>query len=381
MNSLHLRLVPCLLLGSIASGQVGYVVDSDQDQLYSIDLATGNTTLIGSTLNNNLGTPAGLAWRDDLSELWTVDLAGGEVGPIDIATGTFTPVFQTALSGWQGISWDAANSRFVLANQSGTNYELDIATGTTTALGPANFGLITAMDFDPSGALWGLDFTSGAIVSIDLVTGAGTQTGTTTQTQFQGFAIDDAGTWYGIATNSDSLYTIDPATGVATLVGTPGTLTFAKGFEIPTSGGMPPIGMNYCTANPNSTGATGRIDAFGSRTVSNNDVTLVASSLPTNAFLFFLTSRTQGFVQNPGGSAGNLCLGGSIGRYVGPGQVQNTGAVGEASLVLNLNQMPQPGGFVMAMPGDSWNFQAWHRDVVGGNVVSNFTDGTTVVFQ
>jgi hypothetical protein len=380
MKTLLLHLVPCALLGSLASAQIGYVADSNQDQLYSIDLATGTTTLIGNTLNNGLETPAGLAWRDDLNELWTVDLSGGEVGPIDVATGTFTPVFQTALSGWQGIAWDAAGNRFILANQNDSNYSLDIATGTTTLMGNSNFGLITAMDYDPSGALWGLDF-SGAIVAIDPVTGAGTQTGTTTQTQFQGFAIDDAGTWYGVATNDDSLYTIDPATGVATLVGTPGTLDFAKGFEIPTSGGLPPIGMNYCTANQNSTGATGRIDAFGSRTVSNDDVTLVASSLPTNAFLFFLTSRTQGFVQNPGGSAGNLCLGGSIGRYVGPGQVQNTGAVGEASLVLNLNQMPQPGGLVMAMPGDSWNFQAWHRDVVGGNVVSNFTDGTTVVFQ
>ncbi|MEM6672036.1 MAG: hypothetical protein AAF726_04290 [Planctomycetota bacterium] len=144
--------------------------------------------------------------------------------------------------------------------------------------------------------------------------------------------------------------------------------------------GTPSIGTNYCTAVPNSTGTTGVIAAIGSAMASDNDVTLIATDLPINAFGFFLASQVQGFVTNPGGSAGNLCLAGSIGRYVGPGQIQTTGLEGEFSLVIDLTNVPQPTGPVSVMAGENWNFQAWHRDSVGGSATSNFTDATSVDF-
>ncbi|MEM8711579.1 MAG: hypothetical protein AAGG01_11545, partial [Planctomycetota bacterium] len=104
------------------------------------------------------------------------------------------------------------------------------------------------------------------------------------------------------------------------------------------------IGMNYCMANANSTGVAGAIGAEGSTLVADNDITLTASSLPMNAFGFFITSRTQGFTQNPGGSSGNLCLSGETGRYVGSGQIQNTGMAGAFSLTIDLTMIPQPTG-------------------------------------
>ena len=142
------------------------------------------------------------------------------------------------------------------------------------------------------------------------------------------------------------------------------------------------IGMTYCSpAVVNSTGAPGEIRASGSIDIATNAVSLTASSLPNNAFGFFLTSQTQGFVTNPGGSVGNLCLGGAIGRYVGPGQIQNTGGAGEISLVLDLTMVPQPTGFVAVQSGETWSFSAWHRDAMGGMAVSNFTDGVEITFQ
>ncbi|MEM9380168.1 MAG: right-handed parallel beta-helix repeat-containing protein [Planctomycetota bacterium] len=141
------------------------------------------------------------------------------------------------------------------------------------------------------------------------------------------------------------------------------------------------IGQVDCVAANNSIGARGRIDASGSLDVASNDVTLIASDLPQSAFGFFLASRTRGFVANPGGSAGNLCLSGAIGRYVGPGQVQNTGATGSFELVIDLASIPQPNGAVAALPGESWSFQAWHRDSVIGIPTSNFTDGVRLTLQ
>jgi hypothetical protein len=145
-------------------------------------------------------------------------------------------------------------------------------------------------------------------------------------------------------------------------------------------GGTPSLGTNYCTAVNNSTGGPGAMSGTGSAVVLDNDVTLAAGGLPNNAFGFFLTSTTQGFVMNPGGSVGNLCLGGAIGRYVGPGQIQNTGLTGAISLQIDLTQMPTPTGFISVASGETWNFTAWHRDVVGGVAVSNFADGYSINF-
>jgi hypothetical protein len=36
------------------------------------------------------------------------------------------------------------------------------------------------------------------------------------------------------------------------------------------------------------------------------------------------------------------------------------------------------GTFVAVLPGDTWNFQAWYRDVGGTN---NSTDGVEITFQ
>ena len=123
------------------------------------------------------------------------------------------------------------------------------------------------------------------------------------------------------------------------------------------------------------------ITGTGSNLVASNDVHLTATSMPLNAFGFFLTSRTAGSVANPGGSQGVLCLGGSIGRYVGPGQIMNSGLAGSIALQIDLTSMPQPAGAAAVVPGDTWNFQAWFRDSVGGSTTSNFSNGLTAVFQ
>jgi hypothetical protein len=142
------------------------------------------------------------------------------------------------------------------------------------------------------------------------------------------------------------------------------------------------IGTVYCApAVNNSTGNPSALSASGSAVASANNLTLEASSLPLNAFGYFLTSVTQGFVPGAGGSQGNLCLSGAIGRYVGPGQIKNSGLLGEFSLLLTLTQTPTPTGFVAVLAGQTRNFQAWHRDAIGGVATSNFTTGLSITFQ
>lgn len=141
------------------------------------------------------------------------------------------------------------------------------------------------------------------------------------------------------------------------------------------------LGSAYCSANPNSTGLASEIFANGSSFVSDNDVTLMAVGLPTFSFGFFIVSDTTGFVMNPGGSSGNLCLGGAVGRYVGPGQVMSSLGTGTINLGIDLTAIPQPTGAVGTVVGDTWNFQLWHRDGGPAGPTSNFTNGRTVTFN
>jgi len=193
--------------------------------------------------------------------------------------------------------------------------------------------------------------------------------------------FDAGGNSLGSAVGDDVDVELTSATPIASFVirASVGSTPAIDNLEF--DGGPGTIGTVYCApAVVNSTGASGELVATGSAVASNNDVTLTASSLPLSSFGFFLTSRTQGNVAQPGGSQGVLCLGGSIGRYVGPGQVQNSGLTGSFDLVLDLTQTPTPTGFVVVAMGETWNFQAWHRDAVAGVATSNFTSAVSITF-
>ncbi|MEM8713442.1 MAG: hypothetical protein AAGG01_21060, partial [Planctomycetota bacterium] len=142
------------------------------------------------------------------------------------------------------------------------------------------------------------------------------------------------------------------------------------------------LGTNDCTANANSTGMPSAMGATGSANVASNNLTLTASGLPTFAFGFFITGPMDGFTPNPGGSSGNLCVAGGIGRYVGPGEIQNSGSSGMIELLIDNTMVPTPNGFVGVSVGETRYFQLWHRDSdMTGAPTSNFTDGYEITFN
>ncbi len=133
----------------------------------------------------------------------------------------------------------------------------------------------------------------------------------------------------------------------------------------------------YCTpAALNSTGFPALQWASGSFDVADNELTLTATQLPLNQFGYFLCSQTQSLAQPPG-SQGNLCLGGTIGRF--NKDVQNSGAVGAFSIQVDLTQLPVSPP-VAVQPGETWNFSAWYRDI-NPTPTSNFTDAVAVMFE
>ncbi|MEM1451499.1 MAG: hypothetical protein AAGI22_20455 [Planctomycetota bacterium] len=153
----------------------------------------------------------------------------------------------------------------------------------------------------------------------------------------------------------------------------PGNVEVICALERQVGGAIP------CTSAPNSTGQRGQLRATGSSFIAVDELELIASQLPPDSFGFLCLSRTPGFIANPGGSVGNLCLGGQIGRFVG--QVQSSGPAGTITTVVDLAALPQPQGSVPAQVGEIWGFQMWHRDGGPSGPVSNWTDPWAVRFR
>jgi len=160
-------------------------------------------------------------------------------------------------------------------------------------------------------------------------------------------------------------------------VANPTVRTSACGLKvINDNGGV--LGVNYCTALPNSTGAAAEISAAGSSVAATNDLTLVASGVPAGQFGIFLTSETQASTPL---QSGILCVGGNIIRFQGPGQILQADMGGEFSLQIDTTALPA-GVPTPIAPGDTWNFTAWFRDFdpASGNT-ANFTDGIEIAFS
>ncbi|MEL6906422.1 MAG: hypothetical protein AAFP22_13500 [Planctomycetota bacterium] len=129
-------------------------------------------------------------------------------------------------------------------------------------------------------------------------------------------------------------------------------------------------------STPNSTGALGRLAALGSAVADRNNLTLVAGALPAGQTVLFLNARQGGFTPNPGGSAGDLCLGAPLARY--SDDLRTSNAAGRARLVLDLSLTPEGDGATAVLAGETWFWQAWHRDTISG---SHLTSAVSVTFQ
>jgi hypothetical protein len=390
---------------TLATAQVFYGTDdvADMDN-YRLDIATGVST---GPVWTGAG-PWGLADDDVNQVMYIID--GSALVSWPYGSAAVSLIGTTTYQGATKAYVSAAHHNGVLYVNPNLAvegiYSVDVVTATSTLIHTFFQSTIDlgGLDFDPAtGLLYGSNDNASytdpqgtvgrGIIVFDLF--APTITEVTTHpypvsgtgaelTDVDGLAFDPSGVIYMIEDNPAPLHRFIIASNMydanPPMNSILGSETFSAGTYTTFTGGGS-IGTNYCTAVPNSTGSAASMSATGSASTASNNLVLAASSLPQNAFGFFLTSLTQGFVANPGGSLGNLCLGGSIGRYVGPGQIQNSGAGGAIALAVDLSQHPTPTGFVSVQAGETWNFTAWYRDSVGGAAVSNFADGSEIVFN
>jgi len=138
-------------------------------------------------------------------------------------------------------------------------------------------------------------------------------------------------------------------------------------------------GTEVCGNAPNSTGLPARLSSFGSGLASANALELVARNIPEGSFGFAVAGQLEGFVPNPGGSMGDLCLVPPIGRL--NQQVFLGDARGSVRIALDLTALPTPSQTVTVAAGETWVFQLWYRDVVQGAQTSNFSSAIRIPFR
>ena len=358
---------------------------------------TSNTGSIVGSYANGPNLPASreifaLDYDAAATTLWAIDFATSEYGTLDPAAGGFQSmgVSTLPLNFANGLTAAPDGDTWYVVGQLGGNTSQvwvgDIETGVFHPLAQFTNAFIADIACDRQGIVYGLSLVNDSLYKIDPMTSAVTFVGTHgLATDFaQGLDFD-----WGSDTLYASLYigsgvgqfcSLDTMNGqILTSMSTNAInaqLKFA--VEIPVDGA--PIGSTYCVANANSAGFLGQISAQGSLDPMDDRVTLTASLLPTGQFGIFVGSMTSGFVPNGGGTSnGNICLGGVIGRFNRAGEILAVSPSGSFSLALDLASIPQANGVVSVMPGQTWYFQAWHRDGVG--LGSNFTRGLQLDFQ
>ncbi|MEL6712924.1 MAG: PQQ-binding-like beta-propeller repeat protein [Planctomycetota bacterium] len=135
-----------------------------------------------------------------------------------------------------------------------------------------------------------------------------------------------------------------------------------------------------CTGGvPNSTGVQATLQLGGSP-FAGRTVEATVSGLQPGGMLGLLAVSDSLAPPIPiAGSQGQLCLGGSIGRFVG--QIQAADAAGQQQFTVDSTAIPSAIGLAAAQPGSTYVFQQWHRDTTGGAATSNTSNAVALTFR
>ncbi len=137
-------------------------------------------------------------------------------------------------------------------------------------------------------------------------------------------------------------------------------------------------GDSFIAGCVNSTGLGARLEAEGGSSITSDDVTLAVTQLPANTTVLMLMAMNTSRL--PFGD-GRICIAGLSKIFRLPPAL-NSGPTGSVRggpgyvAVTNTALVPVPGGI---QAGDTWNFQAFYRDVAGC-AGFNISNGVSVTF-
>ncbi len=226
-------------------------------ELRTCDTSTGATTLVGVLGATTPGAlaqipGAGIAAAAFSPSMFAIDEGTDEFFGIDLATGQTNligPVgFNMSLS---GIAWDSWGKKMYVSDLQSTSGEIglgtiDLSTGAATYIGwHVNSSNIQGLAFDSiNNVLYGADVECPGLATVDRNTGESTCIGPwVANSGIQGMAYDNnSDTLYGI--DSTYVFTLNRATGEATILGPHGIsilfpigLSYAADYAVLLAGG------------------------------------------------------------------------------------------------------------------------------------------------
>jgi len=168
---------------AVGANGVVYVSSSGNDSLYTLDLATGNATLVGAYGDSAI-VMHGLEYVAATGKMYGMSSHNNGLYDINVSTGAATLIGTTGLTSFSNLGWNSDTSTMYMTNSGADSfYTIDLNSGSATLIsslgGPTN----------PNG-----------------------------------LAYNSAnGMLYMVDNSTDNLYTIDMGTGIANLIGSTGT--------------------------------------------------------------------------------------------------------------------------------------------------------------
>ena len=201
------------------------------NQLATVDVANGNTTVIGLTIPfmaDIAFSPTGALYGISFSQLYSIDKTNANTTLIGNLGG---------VSGTANALVFGADGTLYMAGS--TLYTLNISTGAATAVG-LGIGKQSGGDLAFIGTTLYMAASDNDLVAVNTVTGVGTVVGAMGVGNMFGLATPDNATLYGMS--GQSVYTINTVTGAAALVSTfAPSLGFAAGSAFETESGAVPV--------------------------------------------------------------------------------------------------------------------------------------------
>ena len=341
MRILQTTIVALLIAGtSLAQGQYRFNLNSGQSGF----TWSGSTSLGGvvpdSTNQHSLSGYADISVNNGSYPLSSGSFEGGVMN--------VSPNIAAYVSGPLGIN---------LADIDVNNLSLSSRTIGTFAMSPGTGSFTATVENTILSGQLIIDPLAGSTINQDLA-------GTVTSSQVTGNIYKTStGMHFSIPLNIN-ISGSDPGSGVSGSVSINGSIVGDFTAQSPNI---------YCISAPNSGAQSGgQIGYWGSTSVSNNDLTLVASGIPTNQFGIFYYGPNA--IQIPFGN-GYRCVGGGVYRM----NVLQSGATGFYQKDLDFYGAP-PFGAPEVDPGETWCFQCWFRDPPAGGSTFNLTNAVSVDF-
>lgn len=216
----------CMTMGLSAGACADELWAIRGGELFTIDTESLTAELVGFTGFTNIG---GLAFDAD-GKLYGMDSQSNQLISIDVSDASATVIggggYDPSFS--MGMGFDpTTDTLYASAAGAGTSSQflsIDSQTGMGTLISDTPAATIVGLDADASGQIWAVDGASSReeLIKIDKVTGAVEVIAPQSLADFGdigGFDIGPSGTFWAINSSNYELLSIDPETGVGTSLG------------------------------------------------------------------------------------------------------------------------------------------------------------------